>query len=103
MGGGMSGGWGTLRALRRAQELSGQRTRRGTARRVLAFARPFRWDITVFLLTVMVGAGIGVATPVLAGRVVDTITGGGPEAGRAVVTLAAAIAGLAVEIGRAHV
>ncbi len=96
MGGGMSGGWGTLRALRRAQELSGQRTRRGTARRVLAFARPFRWDITVFLLTVMVGAGIGVATPVLAGRVVDTITGGGPEAGRAVVTLAAAIAGLAV-------
>jgi len=62
----------------------------------LAFARPFRWDITVFLLTVMVGAGIGVATPVLAGRVVDTITGGGPEAGRAVVTLAAAIAGLAV-------
>src|SRR5690606_23236797 len=96
MGGGMSGGWGTLRALRRAQELSGQRTRRGTARRVLAFARPFRWDTAVFLLTVMVGAGIGVAAPVLAGRVVDTITGGGPGAGRAVVTLAAALAGLAV-------
>lgn len=96
MGGGMSGGWGTLRALRREEEIAGRRMRRGTATRVLAFARPFRWEIAVFLATVMVAAGIGVATPVLAGRVVDQIGGGGPDAGRAVVLLAAAIAGLAI-------
>ncbi|QSB17215.1 ABC transporter ATP-binding protein [Natronosporangium hydrolyticum] len=94
MGGG--GGWGTLRSLRREDELSGHQTRRGTIRRVIAFARPFRGTITVFLLTVMIAAGAAVATPVLAGRVVDTIGGGGPEAGRTVIILAAAIAGLAL-------
>src|SRR5690606_9878608 len=76
--------------------LAGRKLRRGTARRVLAFARPFRGDIAVFLAAVVAAAGIGVATPVLAGRVVDAIGGGGPEAGRTVVMLAAAIAGLAI-------
>ena len=92
----MSGGWGTLRSMRRRDELAGRRLRRGTARRVLAFARPFRGDIAVFLAAVVLAAGIGVATPVLAGRVVDAIGRGGPEAGRTVVMLAAAIAGLAI-------
>jgi ATP-binding cassette, subfamily B, bacterial len=98
MGGGDAGGWGTLRAMRRAGDVSAHRMRRGTARRVLAFASPFRADITVFLITVVVAAGIGVATPVLAGRVVDAIAdvGAGPERGRVVVLLAAVIAGLAV-------
>jgi ATP-binding cassette subfamily B protein len=96
MGGGSSSGWSTLRAMRRQDEMGGRRLRAGTARRVMAFARPFRADIAVFLLTVVVAAGIGVATPVLAGRVVDAIGRGGPEAGRSVIMIAAAIAGLAV-------
>jgi ATP-binding cassette subfamily B protein len=99
MGGGdPGGGWGTLRAMRRQGEVSAHRMRRGTARRVLAFAAPFRADITVFLITVMAGAGIGVATPVLAGRVVDTIAdvAAGPGRGGTVVLLAAVIAGLSV-------
>ncbi|HEX6683836.1 MAG TPA: ABC transporter transmembrane domain-containing protein, partial [Candidatus Limnocylindrales bacterium] len=97
MGGSMSGGgWWTLRALRQEDEVAAHRMRPGTARRVLAFARPYRGDIAVFLLTVMLAAGIGVATPVIAGRVVDAITRGGAEAGRTVVMLAAAFAGLAV-------
>ena len=96
MGGGMSTGWGTLRSLRREGDIAGRQTRRGTARRVLAFARPFRLDIGIFLVTVVIAAAIGVATPVLAGRVVDAIGQGGPAAGRTVILLAAAIAGLAV-------
>ncbi len=99
MGGGdPGGGWGTLRAIRREKEVSEHRLRRDTARRVIAFAAPFRADIAVFLLTVVVAAGIGVATPVLAGRAVDTIAdvGRGPARGGAVVMLAALIAGLAV-------
>jgi len=96
-GAGMSGGgWGTLRALRRQDEVTAHRMRAGTARRVLAFAAPYRREISVFLLTVVLAAGIGVATPVIAGRVVDAITGGGPEADRTVVMLAAVFAGLAV-------
>lgn len=98
MGGGTGGGWALLRSMRRENEVAGHRVRRETARRVLAFAAPFRRDIAVFLLAVVLGAGIGVATPVLAGLVVDTITAteAGSARGRTVVMLAAAIAGLAV-------
>jgi ATP-binding cassette, subfamily B, bacterial len=98
MGGGDPGGWGTLRALRKEGEVSAHQMRRGTARRVLDFAVPFRAEIVVFLITVVVAAAIGVATPVLAGRVVDAIAdvAAGPERGRTVVLLAAVIAGLAV-------
>jgi ATP-binding cassette, subfamily B, bacterial len=73
-----------------------QKLRAGTARRMLAFARPFRRDIAVFLLAVILDAAIGVATPVLAGRVVNTITRGGPQAAAGVVRIAILIAGLAV-------
>jgi len=46
-------------------------------RRILGFARPHRRDLIIFLLLSVVSAVLIVATPVLAGRVVDTIVGGG--------------------------
>jgi len=70
--------------------------RRETARRILGFARPFRGSITVFLIAVVLAAIAGVATPVLAGDVINAITGGGSAAGPTVVRLALLIAGLAV-------
>jgi ATP-binding cassette subfamily B protein len=90
------GGWGMLRSLRREDEVARHRMRAGTARRVLGFARPFRRDIIVFLGTVVLAAMIGVATPIIAGRVVDAITGGAADAGRTVLMLAAAFGGLAI-------
>ncbi len=48
-----------------------------TLRRILGFARPHRRDLIIFLLLSVVSAVLIVATPVLAGRVVDTIVGGG--------------------------
>ncbi|HEX5741032.1 MAG TPA: ABC transporter ATP-binding protein, partial [Pilimelia sp.] len=90
------GGWGMLRAMGRQAELGDHKLSRGTARRILAFARPYRLDITVFLAAVVVAAGTGVATPVLAGRVVNVITAGGADAAAAVVRIALVIAGLAV-------
>src|SRR5689334_14964167 len=92
----MMGGWETLRALRKQGDLEGHRVARGTARRIFAFARPYRRDITVFLLAVVFDAVIGVATPVLAGDVVNRITRGGPEAAGGIVQVALFIAGLAV-------
>ncbi|MFC4123871.1 ABC transporter ATP-binding protein [Nocardia rhizosphaerae] len=65
-----------------------------TARRILRFAAPHRRRIAGFLLLSVVAAVLGVATPVLAGRVVNDIVGG--SAPRVVVLLALAIAGLAV-------
>src|SRR5918993_1169736 len=67
---------------------------RVTLRRIAGFARPHQAKLTVFLLLSVVGAGLAVATPVLAGRVVDVIVGGG--AADAVVRLALLIAAIAV-------
>jgi ATP-binding cassette subfamily B protein len=66
----------------------------GTWRRVLRFARPYRVELIVFLVLVIGDALIGVITPVLAGRVVNEITGSGTA--RVVVEIAIVIAGLAV-------
>ncbi|GGM13073.1 ABC transporter ATP-binding protein [Dactylosporangium sucinum] len=89
-------GWETLRSLRKADELRGKRLGRETTRRIMAFARPYRRDISVFLVTVVLGAAIGVATPYFAGDVINRINAGGPDAGAAVVRVALVIAGLAV-------
>src|SRR5215467_8600272 len=92
----MHSGYSMLRAIRREDELKKAKISRGTTRRVLRFARPFRRDITIYLVAVVADAVIGVATPVLAGRVVNAITAGGPDAAGAVVRLAGLIAALAV-------
>ena len=93
--GGMSG-WSMLRAERDRETVAAHKLSRGTWRRIMRFARPYRLDMSVFLLTVVISAGIGVATPILAGRVVNTITGGGSGAAGAVVRIALLIAVLAV-------
>ncbi|MEU6574801.1 ABC transporter ATP-binding protein [Streptomyces sp. NPDC046805] len=67
---------------------------RATLRRIAAFARPHRRRIARFVLLGVVTALLAVATPVLAGRVVDAIVSRG-DAGR-VVRLALLIAVIAV-------
>jgi ATP-binding cassette subfamily B protein len=89
-------GWEMLRSIRRKDDLAGRKVGRATAKRILTFAQPYRRDIVVFLLAVIVDAVIGVATPVLAGRVVNQIGHGGPGAASAVVRTAVFIAALAI-------
>ncbi|MFF3466614.1 ABC transporter ATP-binding protein [Streptomyces sp. NPDC002619] len=67
---------------------------RATLRRIAAFARPHRRRIVHFVLLGVVTALLAVATPVLAGRVVDTIVSHG-DAGT-VVRFALLIAVLAI-------
>jgi ATP-binding cassette subfamily B protein len=67
---------------------------RATLRRIAAFARPHRRRIAAFVLLSVVGAVLAVATPVLAGRVVDAIVAGGPVS--TVVGLAVLIAVIAI-------
>src|SRR4051795_5550189 len=88
--------WMMLRSIQNSDRVAQHRLSRGTTRRILRFARPYRRDIAVFLITVVLDAGIGVATPVLAGHVVNAITGGGSDAATVVVRLALMIAGLAI-------
>ncbi|MFI1463944.1 ABC transporter ATP-binding protein [Nocardia carnea] len=65
-----------------------------TARRILGFARSHRRRMAAFLVLSVVAAVLAVATPLLAGRVVDEIIDG--SAARTVIALALGIAGLAV-------
>jgi ATP-binding cassette subfamily B protein len=92
--------WSMLRSIQTSDRVKQHQLTRGTTRRILRFAAPYRRDITVFLVTVVLDAGIGVATPLLAGHVVNAITGahgaGGHGAAALVIKLAIAIALLAV-------
>lgn len=67
---------------------------RATLRRIGAFARPHRRRIACFVLLGIATALLAVATPVLAGNVVDAIVSGGDEG--TVVRLALLIALIAV-------
>jgi ABC-type multidrug transport system fused ATPase/permease subunit len=67
---------------------------RATLSRVWGFARPHRRALAAFLLFSVILAILTVATPVLAGRVIDEITSGGSAS--TVVWIAVAIAGIAV-------
>ncbi|HEV7861358.1 MAG TPA: ABC transporter ATP-binding protein [Acidimicrobiia bacterium] len=78
--------------------MHGERSKRAftmaTLRRIAVFARPHRRALIAFLVLSVVSAVLAVATPVLAGWVVDAIIKNGSE-GR-VLFLAGVIAGVAV-------
>ena len=68
--------WTSLYHAMHAQR-GAQAVLRATLRRIAGFARPHRRRLAVFLVLSVVGAVLAVATPVLAGRVVDAIVRGG--------------------------
>jgi ATP-binding cassette subfamily C protein len=78
--------------------IHGEKERKGfskeTLHRILDFARPHRRSLIAFVLLSALTALLSVATPVLAGKVIDEITSGGNE-GR-VITLALFITGIAL-------
>ncbi|MGW6293573.1 ABC transporter ATP-binding protein [Streptomyces sp. NPDC055058] len=85
--------WTQLHSVMTAQE-ERRPFARVTLRRIGAFARPHRRRMTLFVLLGTATALLAVATPVLAGRVVDTIVSGGDES--TVVRLALLIALIAL-------
>jgi len=76
------------------QDNKGRRISWDTIRRIATFARPHRGAILAFVLVSVVLAVLGVVTPVLAGDVVNAITGGHDVS--AVMWLAIGIAVVAV-------
>nr|WSW64947.1 ABC transporter ATP-binding protein/permease [Streptomyces sp. NBC_00995] len=85
--------WSSLHSAMNAQQ-DRRPFSRATVRRIAAFARPRRRELYRFLLLSVVMALLAVATPVLAGRVVDAIVQG-KESGT-VTRLALLIAVIAV-------
>lgn len=81
--------WMQLHSVMNAQQ-ERRPLARATLRRIAAFARPHRRRIAQFVVLSVATALLAVATPVLAGRVVDVIVSGGEEG--TVVRLALLIA-----------
>ena len=85
--------WSLMQSAARADSVP-RSVPRGTLPRIWRFAARHHRTLAVFLLLATASAVIGVATPVLAGRVVTAITD--RSAPSVVVTIALVIAGLAV-------
>jgi len=83
-----------LRAMHRDDSVKEHKLQPGIARRILIFARPYRRELTFFLAVTVFSAVIAVATPLLAGAVVNQISSKGSA--HTVVMLALVIAVLAV-------
>jgi ATP-binding cassette subfamily B protein len=81
-------------SMPRGRNGAGRKVPPGTWKRILRFALPYRSALIVFLLIIVADALIGVATPVLAGRVINNITT--HAAVHVVVWIAVLIAALAV-------
>ncbi len=83
-----------MRGFATDSSVTKQQVKRGTVRRIAGYARPYRWDLTIFLLAAAVDAVITVAIPVLLGLVIDR--GVLPKRIDVVLGVAAAVAGLAI-------
>ena len=83
-----------LRGFTADESVTKQQLKPGIVRRIGGYARPYRWDLAVFLLAAALDAVITVAIPVLLGWVIDR----GVLPGRVdvVIEVAAVVAGLAI-------
>jgi ATP-binding cassette subfamily B protein len=84
-----------MRSFRRDSSVVARELPKGTVRRILGIARPYRRELGFFLLLVVASSIIGVITPLLAGDIINRIAGLDGTAG-GVVRIALIIAGLAV-------
>lgn len=91
------GEWSSLRSYRQDSTVTEHRLRPGTSRRILTYARPYRFQVAAFLVLVVLAALLVVATPLLLQRIVDDGVGGKDR--RLVVVLALLVALVAVAEG----
>jgi ATP-binding cassette subfamily B protein len=103
MSGGGGGAWRSLHSMSRDPSVASTKLKAGTARRILGYATPYRGSIIGFLILVVIGAVLTVATPLLFKAIVDDgITPGnksvviGLSILVAVLAILGALAGLAM-------
>ena len=83
-----------LAGLRVDASITRQRVKKGTVRRILPYARPYRWALASFVFVSALDAVITVANPLILREIINT--GILPHKVDVVVRLSSAIAGLAV-------
>jgi len=90
----MHAGWGMMRSLTRDSSVAQRKLAPGTAKRVIGYARPYKSQIIVFLVLVILDSALVVATPLLLGRIINK--GVIPKQADVVVKLSLIIAVIAV-------
>jgi ATP-binding cassette, subfamily B, bacterial len=86
--------WHAMHAFSRDRSVTKQRLKKGTVRRIAHYARPYRWDLLIFLLAAALDAVVNVSYPILLGVIIDK--GIIPKRTDVVLTLAGVVVGLAV-------
>jgi ATP-binding cassette subfamily B protein len=84
-----------MRSFRRDPSVTARELPKGTVRRILGVARPYRRELAFFLSLVVGSSLIGVITPLLAGDIINRIAGLHGTAG-GIIRIALVIAGLAI-------
>ena len=88
------GPWSMYRSMTRDGDVKRRKLAPGTGKRIIAFARPYRRDISFFLVLVVIDAMLVVALPLLFKVIIDE--GVSKNDRGVVITVALVIAGLAV-------
>jgi ATP-binding cassette, subfamily B, bacterial len=83
-----------MRGFTRDPSVTKQKLKPGTVRRIAGYARPYRLELTIFLVAAALDAAVTVAYPVLLGFVIDK--GILPKRPSVVLAVAGLMAGLAV-------
>jgi ATP-binding cassette, subfamily B, bacterial len=65
------GGWGMMRTLRRDQDLQNHKVQRETLRRMVQFARPYRTQLIVFMVIVVLDALVVVVNPLILRKIIN--------------------------------
>jgi len=86
--------WQAMRGFSRDSSVTKQQLRPGIVRRIAGYARPYRWDLVVFLLAAALDAVVTVSYPILLGVIIDQ--GIIPKRTDIVLELAAVVVGLAL-------
>jgi ATP-binding cassette subfamily B protein len=87
-------GWGVMRSMRRDKSVVQQQLPKGIVKRVAGFARPYRWQLALFLVLIVVSAVASAANPLILRAIIDE--GIGHHRVGLVVVLAVIVGALAV-------
>ncbi len=69
--GGRGGGWSGMRSMRQDRAVLEHRVKKGTARRMLTFAVPYRKILAIFIPVVIVDAAVGAVTPLILRAIIN--------------------------------
>jgi len=86
--------WHAMHSFSRDRSVTKQRLKKGTVRRISHYARPYRWDLLIFLLAAALDAVVTVSYPILLGVIIDK--GIIPKRTGVVLALAGVVVGLAI-------